>query len=161
MQVIDEGGGQHEEAADHKVCKVAHKGGGSALEQQLQQNLDALAGHGGAGSKVKTGKQHGNLGEVQLIEGGSQEGQGKVQHMKHRGQSGADADDADPAGGGDLSFFGQQPFGQVSGNANGGDNDCADEHEAQVIGDILNKFVHFSNTSGKKIPSEHTLRGRK
>ena len=50
VEVIPEGGGQHEGAANHKVCQITHKGGGGALNQQLQQDLNALTGYGGAGS---------------------------------------------------------------------------------------------------------------
>ena len=72
--------------------------------------------------------------------------------MQHRGQGGADADDADPAGGRDLTLGRQQLFSEMSHNSNGSHNGGADENEAQVVGDILDKFVHFSNTSQKNSP---------
>ena len=48
--MIEDGCGQHQTAANHEVGKVSHEGGGGALEQELQQNLDPLAGNRGGGA---------------------------------------------------------------------------------------------------------------
>ena len=50
MQVIENRGGQDQAAAYGEIGEISHKGGGGALQKQLQQDLDTLAGHGGGGS---------------------------------------------------------------------------------------------------------------
>lgn len=150
--VVDHSGGEHQEAAHHEVCKVPHKGGGGALQQQLQENLDALTGDGGAGSQKEACQQHRNLGEVQLVEGGGQEGQGKVQNMQHRGQGGADTDDADPPGGADLPKLGQQMLNQAGDNSDSRNDGGADKHKAEIVGYILEKRVHNVRSFEKNTP---------
>ena len=71
--VVDDGGGQNQTAAHGKIGEITHKGGGGTLQQQLQQDFDALTGHGGAGSQVEAAQQHRQLREVQLVKFGCQE----------------------------------------------------------------------------------------
>ena len=95
MHMVPDSGGKHKGAAYHEIGKITHEGGGGALDHQLQQDLDAFACHGSRGTQVKTAQQHGQFGEVQLVEAGCQEQQGEIQHMQHSRDGGADADDAD------------------------------------------------------------------
>ena len=151
-QMINNHRREHEAAAHHEIGKITHKGGGGALEQQLQQNFHTLAGHGGAGSKEETGQQHGNLGEVQLIEAGSQEGQGEVQHVQHGSQCGADADDADPAGDADLAQLGQLLFRQSGSHGQSDHDEKTHADEAQIVHDVGPEFAHFYTPLAKKSP---------
>ena len=75
--MVPDGCGQHKGTAHHEVGQVAHKGGGGTLQHQLQQDLNALADHSGAGSQVKAAQQHGQFGEVQFIEFRCQEQHGE------------------------------------------------------------------------------------
>ena len=80
MEMVPDGGGQREAAAHEEIGEVAHEGGGGALEQQLQQNFNALNGDGSAWPQKEAAQQHGHLGEVQLVKFRGQEGQRKVQN---------------------------------------------------------------------------------
>lgn len=86
VEMVPDGGGQCEAAAHKEIGEVAHEGGGGALEQQLQQNFNALNGDGSAWSQEEAAQQHGHLGEVQLVEFRGQEGQRKVQNVQHHGR---------------------------------------------------------------------------
>ena len=67
MGMVPDGSGENEAAAHHKIGKVADKGGGGALEKQLQQDFDALGGYCRAGSQIEAAEQNRQLGEVQLV----------------------------------------------------------------------------------------------
>ena len=117
--MVPDGGGNDEGAAHHKVCKVAYEGGGGSLHQQLQQNLDALAGYGSAGSQEKAAQQYRQLGEVQLVKLRGDEQQREIQYMQHRGNGGADGDDGDPPGGGHAALLGEESFRQLGQQGKG------------------------------------------
>ena len=51
VEMVEDGGGQHHGAAHGEVGEVAHKGGGGALEQQLDNNLQEFAHHAGHGAE--------------------------------------------------------------------------------------------------------------
>ena len=95
--VIEGGGGENEGAAHHKVGKVAHEGGGGALEQQLEDDLHQLAHHARHRAQGEGADEHGHLAQVDLIEAGS-EGQGKLQVHQDSGHGGKDTDVRRPPG---------------------------------------------------------------
>ena len=131
--VVENGGGENQGASHHEVGKIAHKGGGSAFQQQLQQNFHAFADHGGAGPQVKSAQQHGQLGKVQLVEFRRENHQRKVQHMEHGGDGGADADDADPPGGTDLPLFREKTLLQPCQQGKPHHDGEAHAHECQIV----------------------------
>ena len=152
VQVIPDGGGKHEGAAHHEIGKIPHKGGGGALEQQLQQNFHTLTDHRGAGSQVEAAQQHRQLGKVQLVKAGSQEGQREVQHVQHRGQGGADADDAYPSGGSHLPALRQEVLGKLGKQSKAYHQCQTGQNEGQIFGNLGQQRTHITLSNTKNRP---------
>ena len=88
-------------------------------------------------AEVEAAHENGQLREVQLVKFRGQEQQGKVQHMQHRGNGGADADDAHPAGGSHRSLFREKVLDQPGQKGQAYHQNHAHKDEAQVVGHIL------------------------
>ena len=132
-EMVPDGGGQCEAAAHKEIGEVAHEGGGGALEQQLQQNFNALNGDGSAWSQEEAAQQHGHLGEVQLVEFRGQEGQGKVQNVQHHGDGRANADNADPSGGAYMAQMGEFLFRQLGDHGQRNNDGGSDSEKRKVF----------------------------
>ncbi len=65
---INHGRGQHQRAADHKVCQIPDKSGACSLNHQLQQDLTKLNHHARHRTEGKSAYQCRNLGKIKLIE---------------------------------------------------------------------------------------------
>ena len=136
-KMVDGGCRDDKGAAYHKIGKITYKGGAGAFQKQLQQDLHSLAGDGGAGAQVKAAQHHGKLRKVQLIKFRRQEQQGKIQHVQHRGDCGAYADDGDAPGGGDLPLAGQKMLGKLCQRDQRGNDQNAHADKGQIRPDLF------------------------
>ena len=62
--------------------------------------------------------------------------------MQHRGDGGADADDADPPGRSYGSLFRQIPLGKPGQHAQYTDDDNAHADKSQIFADLYPQFIH-------------------
>ena len=160
VQMIDDHGGQNQGGAHHEVGQVAHEGGGGALEQELQQHLQSQTDHACTGSQEEAAQQNGDLGEVQLIEGGSQEGNREIQHIEDHGNGTAHADDTHPSGRGHLTVLQKEPLRQLRQQDHTRRNDHADGEEPQIVMDLTENFAHKNHLKNKNCALRKTLRAQ-
>ena len=147
MEGIDGGGGQDEAAADDEVCQVAHKGCGSPLDEELQQDLDELHHHPCRRAEGESSHQNGQLAEVQLVEAGG-EGQREVEQMQDHGDGREHADHGQLPGGEDRPCHTVLFPGGLLQQQRRDEYQHDDHKEAQdihgVLRHILEQFVHFT-----------------
>ena len=85
--VVDDAGGEHQRAAGDEVGEVAHEGGGAALHEELEEDLQKLRRHARHGPEIERAQEHRQLAGVQLVEAGGEE-EGKVKEHQHRTHGG-------------------------------------------------------------------------
>ena len=72
--------------------------------------------------------------------------------MKHGGDGGADADDADPSGGADLPLFREKMLRQPGKQGKPHHDGEAHAHERQIVQDLFPKIGHWYHLKTKVRP---------
>ena len=132
VPAVDDGGGQHERAADGEICEVTDEGGRCALHEQLEDDLDQLAHNAGDRPEIERADQHGQLAQIHLVKRRREE-QRDLQQHQNGGNGGEHCDEADAPGRGQTAALSAQTLGEHSQQHQSREDRETDEQKRQVF----------------------------